>query len=232
MRNTQDGRAAAFARSSFDVEIEEAGTWRPGSMLGWRHEGGVAQAQVRSVVDGVERTSWIDLTAVRLPQPPAAETSATDARRVEAPQVEVAQVDVPVVVAAPVTPSAAVRAEELHPATVVMSRAALRELLAADGRPAGRRSAPAGSEPAPRAERRRRHGADLTAEFPAVRCGDDAAGRHRAPAHGGRHRAADTGVLPAVAAEPASVDMLTRPIRLGDTAPWGRDEAAGVAVAG
>ncbi|MEX5719047.1 hypothetical protein [Geodermatophilus maliterrae] len=75
----------------------------------------------------------------------------------------------------------------------------------------------------------RRHGADGTAEQPAV--GSAGAGRHRAPADAGRHRAL-TAEMPAIAlGAPAHVsaaaapggaagepDLLTRPIRLDDLA--------------
>jgi hypothetical protein len=108
------------------------------------------------------------------------------------------------------------------PGTVVMS---------AVGRPAGAPGARSARRPT------RRHGGDVTAEQPAVSTA--AAGRHRAPAGSGRHRAA-TAEMPAVpcaapaldvSADPTDVaigtaagaagepDLLTRPIRLGDLVP-------------
>ncbi|SFT65696.1 hypothetical protein SAMN05660657_02186 [Geodermatophilus amargosae] len=117
------------------------------------------------------------------------------------------------------------------PGTVVMS---------AVGRPAGAPGARSARRPT------RRHGGDVTAEQPAVAA--SAAGRHRAPAGSGRHRAA-TAEMPAVpcaapalddSADPAAdltvdltadtavgtagdtagePDLLTRPIRLGDLVP-------------
>ncbi|SEP14909.1 hypothetical protein SAMN05660991_03545 [Trujillonella endophytica] len=105
---------------------------------------------------------------------------------------------------------------EVPAETVVMSRAELRERLgqALPGRVAGRR---------------RRHASDLTAELPVVRCVDGAAlaGRHRAPAFGGRHRAGgDT--LPG-----SGPSLLTRPIRLDDVVAfsWGSSSAARSAAA-
>ncbi|RBY85179.1 hypothetical protein DQ240_13225 [Blastococcus sp. TF02A-26] len=128
-------------------------------------------------------------------------------------------VAVPVVERPQVAPGAAPTPAE----TVVMSRAELRGLLS---------SGPSAA-PAPR---RRRHAADLTAEFPVVRCAEPDAGRHRAPATAptpvvGRHRAGDdTGQLVAVPGSrpggPES-ERWTRPIRMQDVAgwPWG-DSAA------
>jgi hypothetical protein len=109
------------------------------------------------------------------------------------------------------------------PGTVVMS---------AVGRPAGAPGARSARRPT------RRHGGDVTAEQPAVSAA--AAGRHRAPADAGRHRAA-TAEMPAVpcaapalddSADPTAdtagatagatagePDLLTRPIRLGDLVP-------------
>ncbi|PWW23360.1 hypothetical protein JD79_02534 [Geodermatophilus normandii] len=96
--------------------------------------------------------------------------------------------------------------------------------------------------PGVRAPRRaRRHGGDVTAEQPAVRPG--AAGRHRAPAGSGRHRAATAEMPVVTCAAPAAAvtadgvadlaagatvdtasepDLLTRPIRLGDLVPHPR----------
>jgi hypothetical protein len=102
--------------------------------------------------------------------------------------------------------------------TVMMSRSELRGLLAS-----GPSGAPTG--------RRRRHAAELTAEFPVVRCAEVDAGRHRAPAtSAGRHRAIDeTGRLAAVPSPrsggPES-ERWTRPIRMDDVAGWPWSDAS------
>ncbi len=119
----------------------------------------------------------------------------------------------------PEAPGAAASSPEPPAATVVMSRVELRGLLAA-------------GLPARAVVRRRRHGSDLTAELPVVRCAEsagapvplraaEAPGRHRAP--GGRHRAGDD------VAEGASPDLLTRPIRLDDVAAWSWSTSSAVA---
>lgn len=106
------------------------------------------------------------------------------------------------VAASPVAPTREPAAE-----TVVISRADLGGLVAP-------------GVPARPSARRRRHASDLTAELPVVRCAEPgpAAGRHRAPAAVGRHRAAEPAER---AARPAvTADPLTRPIRLGDVPAW------------
>jgi hypothetical protein len=198
---TSVSRAAVFTQQSQDVEVCLDGSWRPGSILGWRHEDdGACEVWVRAVVDGDPREVWTDLAAVRLPEPSAPPT-------------------VTLVVASGVTPGKAVP-EPVTPsaATVSLGRAAARERLLA-GALATPRLPAAETE----AGRRRRHGGDVTAESPAVPAGA-AAGRHRAPRSGGRHRAIDeqaaatadpavAGPLPAVRPE---AECLTRPLRLGD----------------
>jgi hypothetical protein len=121
--------------------------------------------------------------------------------------------------------------------TVLMSRRELRGLLAA-------------GLPDRPVDRPRRHASDLTAEMPVVRwagiedLAGDAAGRHRAPADSGRHRAG----YDRSAASPAAVasgdpgsrprrggygsrapepELMTRPIRLGDLAGWPWSATAG-----
>jgi hypothetical protein len=195
------GRAAVFSEQSQGVEVYVDGAWRPGVILGWRHDsGGACQVWVRVTVGGVVQESWTDLADLRLPQPDA--------------PVPVASRPGPVVGAA--SP------------TVSWTRAAARERSVAGvvaGFPAGGDgTTPTGVEPL---RRRRRHGGDVTAEQPAVRV--DVSGRHRAPAVTGRHRAADervddgeprpAGETAAMPAQRAEADCLTRPLRLGDRVP-------------
>jgi hypothetical protein len=193
-----DGRAAVFSEQSQGVEVHVDGAWRPGVILGWRHDsGGACQVWVRVTVGDGQQEAWTDLADLRLPQP----------------DVPVAEASRPGPVVAAASP------------TVSWTRAAARERLVA-GVVAGPRSggdgaAATGAEPS---RRRRRHGGDVTAEQPAVRA--DVTGRHRAPAVTGRHRAADervddggsrpAGETVAVPVQRAEVDCLTRPLRLGE----------------
>jgi hypothetical protein len=147
--------------------------------------------------------------------------------------VELGSVRLPEAPAAPTPAVPVVRAGSSVPSpaeTVVMSRSELRGLLSS-GLPA----VPAG--------RRRRHAADLTAEFPAVRCAGPEAGRHRAPTRtparvtaapgGGRHRAGDdTGSVTAVPGPRAggsASERWTRPIRMEDVAGWPWEPSASTA---
>jgi hypothetical protein len=59
-----------FAGSPQPVEIHHRGIWYSGELIGWRHEGnGRVAARVRCVVDGLRRSTWKDLTDLRLPDP-------------------------------------------------------------------------------------------------------------------------------------------------------------------
>ncbi|RBY80629.1 hypothetical protein DQ238_08650 [Geodermatophilus sp. TF02-6] len=198
------------------------GAWWPGSILGWRHDGqGVCEVWVRVAVAGVEREVWTDLADLRLP-----------ARARPASAAEP-------VAAEPVAGSEPTAGGSAAPA-VSLSEAAARERLVAGVLAAPQ--LPAAAAPSSSASwRRRRHGGDVTAELPAVRA-DTPAGRHRAPAGTGRHRAADDpppseptpapGPAPTPGSAPApmcadatvlmarpEVDHLTRPLRLGDRLP-------------
>lgn len=242
--SANSGRAAVFTQQSQSVEVYLDGTWEPGSLLGWRHDGvGACQVWVRTTVDGREQESWTDLADVRLPETRPA----------------------PTLVPQTGTDPFADLAEELLPGASAAPVLSLSEAAAREQRLAG--AAP-GAAPSPGPLRR--HGADLTAEMSAVHL-DPAAGRHRAAGMSGRHRAADTGAQrtavqqtavqqplvqkcglhqPAAqqtvskqGAEPrrevgdatvlmpraAEADFLTRPLRLGDRAsrprPTRSDEA-------
>ncbi|MGY1632935.1 hypothetical protein ACI784_14630 [Geodermatophilus sp. SYSU D01186] len=193
-------REAVFTEQSQGVEVHVDGAWRPGVILGWRHDsGGACEVRVRVTVAGVVHESWTDLAELRLPQ---SQVPASVGSR-----------------PGPVVPAAS--------STVSWTRAAARERLVAGvagAGPGADGAAPTGAEP-PR--RRRRHGGDVTAEQSAVRA--DVTGRHRAPAVIGRHRAADDRVdegesrpgaaTAAMPAQRAELDCLTRPLRLGDRVP-------------
>lgn len=179
-----ESRAAVFTRSPQSVEVYQAGTWWRGELLGWRHDAsGTCQMWVRVVVGGVEETAWIDLAALRLPErqlSPATEPSRIDARvKQELPPAQA----ISALRGRPVSGSAdttaalpMVRDETRVPASAV----------AAPGAPSGgRRRAPEDADVQ----------VVVAAQVPVP------AGRHRAPGDEGRHRAADTEVFAAVAAE-------------------------------
>lgn len=212
-----ENRAAVFTNEPQDVELYQGGAWRPGSLLGWRHgRDGSCEMWVRPAGGG--GTAWLGLDAVRLPEPEP-QRHLTLAASTETP-------DVP-------APS------EL---TATLNLFAVRDLLAEEDdatraptpRGGGRRRAP---EPGGSGASARNRGDQAGAAEPVV-----AAGRHRAPgssggsANPGRHRAADTGLLPVVredgwpssanrpALAPAEpdVDLYTRPMRLADRVPHSR----------
>ncbi|RFU21838.1 hypothetical protein [Geodermatophilus marinus] len=65
-----DGGWSALA-DPVPVEVHHAGTWYPGELLGWRHEpDGRCRVRVRCVVDGLRRTAWVDLPALRPAEEP------------------------------------------------------------------------------------------------------------------------------------------------------------------
>ena len=194
-----ENRAAVFTSSSQDVEVYSAGAWWSGSLLGWRHEpDGSCQVWVRALVGGAERSAWTDLADVRLPERPALHPVAPclggDAGRVALTST---------ISLFAVRDGAA--QDPAGPATVVGGR-----------RPGGRRRAP--EQDAPSEAREELAGSGTPAP----------PGRHRAPAPAetvvpGRHRAADTGVFPAVPADAPGAGrrtpVPTRSHRTGDA--WG-----------
>jgi hypothetical protein len=181
-----------FTSSPQSVEIYERGAWWPGSMLGWRHDkNGACQAWVRVEFAGVVEDAWVDLTLLRLPEA-TRERHLTLAREPRG------------VLARPGEAATAERPSEL---TQTQHLPLVRET----GTPAAGRHVP------PTGGRRR---APETAERPATPASPPAVtpaaearplGRHRAPAEVGRHRAADTGLLTPVPAEPGRDDALIQP---------------------
>jgi hypothetical protein len=60
----------ALAGEPLPVEFCLGTAWHAGVLIGWRHEeDGTAQLRVQFVVGGLRRTSWMQLTDVRLPEP-------------------------------------------------------------------------------------------------------------------------------------------------------------------
>jgi hypothetical protein len=52
------------------VEFCYGGAWWSGVLLGWRHEpDGTCRVRVQTVIGGLRRSSWMQLTDVRLPEP-------------------------------------------------------------------------------------------------------------------------------------------------------------------
>ena len=160
------------------VEVYRMGAWWAGELLGWRHdERGACQVWVRVVVSGIEQTSWTELATLRLPEQ-APQESGRPALRSE-----------PETSAAPLLRAVPTDAETT--ASLPLARDHVAGATAAAVRPGGRRRAPedadvrvarAASVPVPAPGRHRARSADPVA---------------------GRHRAADTGLLSAVADEPA-----------------------------
>jgi hypothetical protein len=257
-----ESRAAVFTSSPQAVEVYQAGAWWAGELLGWRHEpDGSCQVRVRVTLGGVEETAWTDLGCLRLPErhlavapEPAAQVDACATQklpRATSPRAQGAaaaqacatagmpavrdmsgvpsaprpggrrrapeEIETAVAAAVP-APRAGGRRRAPEPEAVVEARSGA-------PRPAGRRRA---------AEESAVAGTPQTAE-PTT----SAAGRHRAvaPVDAGRHRKADTGLLPAVreavpsVSVPAAAPSLrpTGPSRLDDTF-GGRSRSAWSAV--
>lgn len=156
------------------VEMYQAGAWWPGELLGWRHdETGACQVWVRAVVGAVEHTTWTDLVALRLPgrSPEVAGQAPSQRAGEELPAHGSDAGARPRPVDAETTASLPLARDRVSdPARV---------------RPGGRRRAPEDADV--------RVVAASTVPVPS--------GRHRASSadpDAGRHRAADTGLLPAV----------------------------------
>jgi hypothetical protein len=175
-----ENRAAVFTSQPQAVEVYQSGAWWPGELLGWRHdtEGG-CQVWVRVVLGGTEEAAWTDLTALRLP--------------------ERSDIPVPEVTPArgPVTQEMA--ATRVAPAVAVSTPA--RDLSETAGLPSyrDRSLSPSRAVGSTRPSGGRRRAPEDGSSAPRVAPSAGAAGRHRAPADPGRHRAADTGLLPKVA---------------------------------
>ncbi|RZU32595.1 hypothetical protein BKA19_2290 [Blastococcus saxobsidens] len=177
------------------VEVYQAGAWWAGELLGWRHdEGGACQVWVRAVVGGVEQTTWTDLAALRLPE------RSTEAAGQMSPHRDGQELP-------PRGSSAGVRRHSADAATTASLP------LARDR----------GSEPAPvRPGGRRRAPEDAEVRVVAASAVPVPPGRHRAPStdpDAGRHRAADTGLFPAVVDEPAPTPRRPRE-EFPPTAAW------------
>jgi hypothetical protein len=200
-------RAAVFTQHSQHCEVFVEGVWWPGSLLGWRHDGGGGcEMWVRVTVAGVERETWSDLTDVRLPEARPAPVLVPDSG---------------------MDPFAGL-GEELLPGAAVAPLLSLSEAAAREQRVAG--VLPASAPAAGR--RRRRHGGEVTAEQPAVHgpsAGRHRAGRHRVAEEAAQMKAAQVEAVQVEQvreAEPSdatvlmpratAVDCLTRPLHLGD----------------
>jgi hypothetical protein len=194
-----ENRASVFTQSSQVVEVQRSGAWWPGELLGWRHgDDGACQVWVRVRVSGAEQVLWTDLLTVRLPEQSA-----------------------PAAVGAPRERVRATVEPGRDPMTATISFHAVRD----PGAPAPEGSLRRGRRRAPETVEGER-----TAPAPRVAALGTVPGRHRAPGAAavvaaGRHRAADTGVLSAVALvpEPAGPvegdgEFHTRPLRLSASA--------------
>lgn len=187
-----DSRAAVFTSSPQAVEVYQAGTWWRGELLGWRHDAsGACQMWVRVVVGGVEETAWIDLAALRLPEQHV--SPATAPGRID-PRVK-----------QELPPAQAISAMRGRPLSIDAATTAelpmIRDEAPVPAMPAVAAVAPTVSAPIPGGRRR----APEDAGIRAVAAADVSVppGRHRAARDEGRHRAADTEVLPVIADEAA-----------------------------
>jgi len=184
-----ENRAAVFTSQPQAVEVYQSGAWWPGELLGWRHDpDGSCQVWVRVVLGGVEESAWTDLSTLRLPERHLAAVPVASALPAPATR------EAPVTRVAPAVPAIA----DDRDLTETASLPLVRDLAEAPARPAddvrrtgGRRRAPETGALA---------AVSVTDSPPAVPIAPGVAprGRHRAPADPGRHRAADTGMLPAV----------------------------------
>jgi hypothetical protein len=200
-----ENRAAVFTSQPQAVEVYQAGTWWAGELLGWRHDAdGSCQVWVRVVLGGVEETAWTDLATLRLPERHLA--VATESSRRFAPETQEMSVarhpagrraraeDSASTAGLPRVPDLAVVPDRTAaPLPSGRRRAPEEPELASAG---GRRRAPE-EVSSPSSGGRRRAPEPATAERPAVH---PSPGRHRAAGDPGRHRTADTGLFPVVAA--------------------------------
>ena len=181
MSSILHSRAAAFTSQPQAVEVYQAGAWWSGELLGWRHDdAGACEVRVRVLAGGGAETLWLDLASVRLPEPSAPQPTVSIALGASA---------TPTVATAAVVPAAPGGGPGPNAEATAHLTAVGHHTGATVRRPGGRRRA---TEDA---------GAESGPAFPAYERGP---GRHRAPAEAadgaaGRHRAADTGVVPAVA---------------------------------
>jgi hypothetical protein len=59
-----------LAGEPLPVEFCLGTAWHAGVLIGWRHEeDGTAQVRVQFLIGGLRRTSWMQLTDLRLPEP-------------------------------------------------------------------------------------------------------------------------------------------------------------------
>lgn len=208
-----ENRAAVFTSQPQAVEVYQSGAWWPGELLGWRHDvDGGCQVWVRVVLGGIEESAWTDLTALRLPERSlAAAPEAAPAR-------------------GPVTQElAATRgAQGATPSTPARDLSETASLPRFRDRPV----APSRSTGGPRPSGGRRRAPEDGSSAPRTAPNPGAAGRHRAPADPGRHRAADTGLLPAVGPGGQDAPTTQRPaVREGRSIPSPRPARAAESLA-
>jgi len=264
-----ENRAAVFTTHPQVVEVYQSGAWWPGQLLGWRHDpNGTCQVWVRVVLGGVEESAWTELTALRLPErhlAVAPEPSAEDApvtREMSAIRVS-SELDGDIGARDPFETASL-------PLIRNRSLAASRTSGGAP-RSGGRRRAPdtgsfvavvAAAAPSSAPAAAPSTAVDVPSPASTMApVGGGPRGRHRAPADPGRHRAAETGLLPLVPAEAdralpsaptgarreqslpspceagaGSLDMepdlLTRPMRLTDLVPHSRRPRVDGSLAG
>ena len=208
-----ENRAAVFTSQPQAVEVYQAGTWWAGELLGWRHDAdGSCQVWVRVVLGGVEETAWTDLATLRLPERHLSVAAPPALRGPSTQEMSVAR-----------HPSGR-RARSADDSVVTASLPKVPELSVVPDPTEG--AAPSGGRRrAPEVDvqpsgGRRRAPEDAVA---VARVDTPSSGRHRAPGDPGRHRTADTDLLPVVAqaALPARPEVGAAPSRETWTAPEG-----------
>jgi hypothetical protein len=208
-----ENRAAAFTSQPQAVEVYQAGAWWAGELLGWRHDAdGSCQVWVRVVLGGVEETAWTDLTTLRLPE---RHLSVAAGRAPHAPATQ--EMSVARHPSGRRPRSAGADADATTGLPLVRELSVVPDLPASGGRrtadetaqfaSVGRRRAPESAQSP--AGGRRRAPEEVTASpaggrrrapesAPAAAPQPGVAGRHRAGGDPGRHRTADTGLVPVV----------------------------------
>jgi hypothetical protein len=209
-----ENRAAVFTSQPQAVEVYQAGAWWSGELLGWRHDAdGSCQVWVRVVLGGIEESAWTDLASLRLPERHLSMAPASPARSPYAPATQEMSVsrhpagrraaatdgDPSTTASLPLVRDFTVVPNGAPAASAGGRRRAPEEVATPSG---GRRRAPEAAPAVPASGGRRRApettAASAVAAHPAVPA--PPLGRHRASgADAGRHRTADTGLLPPVA---------------------------------
>jgi hypothetical protein len=193
-----ENRAAVFTSNPQAVEVYQSGAWWPGDLLGWRHDiSGSCQVWVRVALGGAEESAWMDLAALRLPE--TQEAGGLEHSLAGAPSARKSSSRSGPAPLGSFDPSETASLPLIRDRSVAATRRSV-GIPSSVGVQSASHQSPAGVRSSG-GRRRAPEGAASTAP-PAV--DGSVRGRHRAPGDPGRHRAADTGLLPAVTDELAT----------------------------